>query len=118
MTDGPKTDVPTNDPEFTPEEVEEGKVLAALSYIYVLFFIPLVVQPHNRFCKAHAKQGLVLFIAAMLSYTFSIFIMPPFGGTMLFLLIIVLQIVGLVKALMGEFWKIPGVWDLASRINL
>jgi len=41
-----------------------------------------------------------------------------FGGGLLGLLIFVVQIVALVKTLQGEFWKIPGVWDLASRINL
>ena len=118
MTDDPKADIPTADPEFTPEEVEDGKVLAAIAYLYVLFFIPLVVKPENRFCRAHAKQGMVLFIAGMLCYIFSFLIMPPFGGVMMGLLIFVLQIVGLVKALSGEFWKIPGVWDIASRINI
>ena len=107
-----------NGGEFTPEEIEEGKALAAIGYLWVLFFIPLVVKPRNRFCRAHGKQAMVLFIAGALVGTFSCFVVPPFGSGLLGLLIFVVQIVALVKTLQGDFWKIPGVWDLASRINL
>lgn len=107
-----------NDVEYTPEEVEDGKTLAAIGYLWLLFFIPLVVKPRNRFCRAHGKQAMVLFIAGALISTFSCFITPLFGGGLLGLLIFVVQIVALVKTLQGEFWKIPGAWDLASRINI
>lgn len=106
------------DVAFTPEEVEEGKALAAIGYLWILFFIPLVVKPQNRFCRAHGKQAMVLFIAGALISTFSCFISPLFGGGLLGLLIFVIQIVALVKTLQGDFWKIPGAWDLASKINL
>jgi uncharacterized membrane protein len=104
--------------DFTPEEVEDGKALAAIGYLWMLFFIPLVVKPQNRFCRAHGKQAMVLFIAGALVSTFSCFIFPLFGSGLLGLLIFVVQIVAFVKTLQGEFWKIPGAWDLASRINL
>lgn len=92
-----------NDREFTPEEIKEGKAVAAIGYLLILFFIPLVVKPQNRFCRAHGKQAMVLFMAGALAGTFSCF---------------VVQIVALVKTVQGEFWKIPAVGDLASRINL
>lgn len=104
--------------EYTPEEVEDGKALAAIGYLWLLFFIPLVVKPENRFCRVHGKQAMVLFIAGVLVSTFSCFIGPPFGGGLLGLIIFVVQIVALVRTLQGEFWKIPAVWDLASRINI
>jgi hypothetical protein len=34
------------------------------------------------------------------------------------LLIFVLQIIALVKTLQGQFWKIPGAWDIAAKISL
>jgi uncharacterized membrane protein len=104
--------------EYTPEDVEDGKVLAAIGYLGILFFIPLVVKPENRFCRDHGKQAMVLFIASVLLSTFSCFILTPYGGSVLALLIFIVEIVALVKTLQGEFWKIPGAWDLASRINL
>ena len=108
----------TDGVEYTPEEVEDGKALAAIGYLWMLFFIPLVVKPDNRFCRVHAKQALVLFIAGVLVSTFSCFISPPFGGGLLGLTIFIVQIVALVRTLQGEFWKIPAVWDIASRINI
>ncbi len=106
------------DVEYTAEEVTDGKALAAIGYLGILFFIPLVVKPQNRFCRAHGKQAMVLFIAGALASTFSCFVVPPFGGGLLVLLIFVVQIVALVKTLQGEFWKIPAAWDLASKINI
>jgi uncharacterized membrane protein len=106
------------DPEYSPEEVEDGKALAAIGYLWVLFFLPLVVKPDNRFCRAHAKQALVLFIASAVLTTFSFLIIPFFGAGLMPLLIFVLQIVALVKTLQGQFWKIPGAWDIAERIPL
>jgi len=105
-------------PEFSPEEVEDGKALAAIGYLWILFFIPLVVKPDNRFCRAHAKQALVLFIASAVLATFSFVIIPFFGAGLMPLLIFVLQIVALVKALQGQFWKIPGAWDIAEKIPI
>lgn len=106
------------DPEYTPEEVEDGKALAAIGYLWILFFIPLVVKPENRFCRAHAKQAMVLFIAGAVFAMFSFLITPFFGSGLMPLLIFVLQIVALVKTLQGQFWKIPGAWDIAERIPL
>lgn len=106
------------DPEYSPEEVEDGKALAAIGYLWILFFIPLVVKPDNRFCRAHAKQALVLFIASAVLTTFSFVIIPLFGAGLMPLLIFIVQIVALVKALQGQFWKIPGAWDIAERIPL
>ena len=106
------------DPEYSPEEVEDGKALAAIGYLWILFFIPLVVKPENRFCRAHAKQAMVLFIASALLSIFSFAVIPLFGAGLMPLLIFVLQIVALVKALQGQFWKIPGAWDIAEKIPL
>jgi uncharacterized membrane protein len=106
------------EPEYTPEEAQDGKALAAIGYLWVLFFLPLVVKPENRFCRAHAKQAMVLFIAGALGSMFFFAFIPLFGAGWMPLLIFILQIVALVKTLQGKFWKIPGAWDLASRISL
>jgi uncharacterized membrane protein len=104
-------------PAYTPADVEDGKVLAAIGYLWFLFFIPLVAKPKNGFCRVHARQAMVLFIAGALASTLSCFL-HRLGGGLLGVLIFVLQIVALVYALQGKLWKIPGVWDVAERINL
>lgn len=46
---------------------EGNKALAALSYLSVLFALPYIFTPQDRFAKFHAKQGLKLFIFGILA---------------------------------------------------
>ena len=46
---------------------EGNKALAALSYLSVLFAIPYIFTPQDRFAKYHAKQGLKLFIFGIIA---------------------------------------------------
>ncbi len=48
---------------FGPAEVEEGKVMSLIGYIGILFLVPMLALPNNRFARFHANQGLVLFIS-------------------------------------------------------
>ena len=41
------------------------KVMSALAYLWILFFLPLVVCPDSKFGRYHANQGLVLLLAAV-----------------------------------------------------
>ena len=45
--------------------IETEKIVCALSYLGILFFLPLVVYPHSSFSKFHANQGLIFLIASM-----------------------------------------------------
>ena len=55
-----------NGPEFQevydPADIQKNKVFAALAYLWILFFLPLVACPESRFGRFHANQALVLFI--------------------------------------------------------
>ncbi|MBI2415993.1 MAG: hypothetical protein HYV33_05045 [Candidatus Kerfeldbacteria bacterium] len=99
------------DMTFDAKDVQDNKVMAALSYLGVLVFIPLLAKKDSKFCQAHAKQGLVTFIAAVLLG----FI--PFVGWALDMVVLVVNIIALVNALMGKFWKIPGAYDLSKKFN-
>ena len=50
--------------EFTPEDVLQNKVIAAVCYIPFLFFLPLVVCPSSKFGRFHANQSVSLFLCA------------------------------------------------------
>jgi uncharacterized membrane protein len=96
----------------TPDkDVEENKGIAALSYVWILFLVPLLGKKDSKFAQFHAKQGLILFIISFAT------IIPVFGW-ILFLVIILTAIVGIIKTLSGEWWKIPFVYDLSKKINL
>ncbi|MGB9769966.1 DUF4870 domain-containing protein [Caldisericum exile] len=104
--------------DFDPRDVEENKVIASLSYISILFLIPLLVKRDSKFCIEHAKQGLVLFIFGI---ALSIIVYIPIlgwiigflGGIVLF----VVSLIGFIYALQGKFWKIPIVYDLAQNFK-
>lgn len=51
---------------YDKADIEKNKVLCAVSYISILFFLPLVACPESRFGKFHANQALILLIASII----------------------------------------------------
>ena len=92
-------------------DIEKNKTVAALSYIWILFLIPLLGKKHSKFCQFHAKQGLILFLLSFLSWF-------PLIGWLLGLAIIVVSVMGILKCLEGAWWKVPYIYDLSKKINL
>lgn len=59
--------------EYDPADINETKVVNILSYLSILFFLPLVVYPNSRVGKFHANQALLMLIlSACLSVVTSI----------------------------------------------
>ena len=96
---------------FSAKDIEENKVLAGLSYLWLLSIIMLLVKKESPFVQFHAKQGLVLFIASIICAII------PIVGWMASIVVIVFVIMGLVNALSGKAYQIPLVYKLASKIN-
>ncbi len=92
-------------------DIEQNKTIAALSYVSILFLIPLLGKKRSKFSQFHAKQGLILFIVSFICYI-------PVFGQLLALVLIVVSIIGILKCLEGAWWKIPYVYDLSKKINL
>ncbi len=116
MTDQMKATVV---PTFDKKDIEENKVLACLSYVGILFLIPLLAKKDSKFCQEHAKQGLVFFITGLALMVISM--VPVLGWIVGFFGWIVMLVVGLmaiIKTLQGEFWVIPVVGQYRSKINL
>ncbi len=101
------------------KEIQEGKVLALLSYLGVLCLVPLLLKKENKFVLFHGKQGLVLFLGELAAAIIGII---PFVGWFIgFISIIlfgILSLLGIVQVLMGNYWKIPVVADLAEKFNI
>ncbi len=97
------------------KDIEKNKEVAALSYIWVLCLVPLLTKKRSKFAQFHAKQGLILFIAEIVGVF--IFWIPVFGWAIAIVLLVV-SIMGVLKALNGEWWKIPYVYDLSKKFNL
>ncbi|MFA5358288.1 MAG: hypothetical protein WC310_00510 [Patescibacteria group bacterium] len=95
--------------------LSDNKTIAALSYIWVLFLIPLLAKREDKFCQFHAKQGLALFLVEVVGgFVFWI----PLIGWALFLAVLVVSVVGILKALGGQYWEIPVLGEYAKKINL
>ena len=50
--------------EFDPQDIEANKVVCILSYLSILFFLPLVACPNSPYGRFHANQALLLFIVS------------------------------------------------------
>jgi len=88
------------------------KFLALLSYLCILFLIPLFVKKDNNWIHQHAKQGFIFFLASLLIW------IPLLGWIWGFYLLICWIIV-IIKILAGApYWKIPIIGDISKKINI
>jgi len=99
--------------------VQEGKIFAVVAYLWILCLIPLFFKKENKFALFHGKQGLVLFIGELALWLIGI--IPFIGWLILFagtLTCGVLSLIGIVQALLGNFWKMPVLGDIAEKISI
>jgi uncharacterized membrane protein len=104
-----------NEQKIFDPEIEPNRGLAALSYVWVLFLIPLLLKRDSKFVQFHAKQGLVLFV---IEFIVSLIIWIPLFGWVLMLAIIILAVAGIIKAYNGEYWKMPYIYKWSEKIKL
>ena len=94
-------------------------MFAAIGYLNVLCFVPLLLKRDNKFAQFHGKQALVLFI---LEVAASILRVVPVLGelvfTVAFVVFGILSLIGIVKVLMGEYWEMPVIYEISNRISL
>ena len=99
--------------------VQEGKIYALVSYLWILCLIPLFFKKGNKFALFHGKQGLALFIGEI---AISIIGVIPFIGWAIFFLgsfvFGVLSLAGMIHAILGNYWKMPFIGEIAEKIQL
>ena len=88
--------------------MEGNKLLAAISYIWILFLVPLLAAKDDAFARYHANQGLVLFLV---SIALGIIAIIPFIGAIISaiggIVTFVFMILGIINALKGEMKPLP-----------
>ncbi len=104
---------------YDKNELKENKVIFALSYLWFLFFLPLVACPDSKAGKFHANQGFLVFMTgALISVVCTIigacFSIIPFGhiittivSSVLGLANLILVIIGIVNALNERVVELP-----------
>ena len=95
-------------------DAEQNSGVAALSYLWILFIVPLLGKRNSKFAQFHAKQGLVLFGIELVAGMFAWF---PIFGQLIVLALIVVAVMGAVKALNEEWWEIPYISEWSKKIN-
>lgn len=96
-----------------PEEKKsDSNLMAALSYLWILSVVMLLLKKEDKFVQFHAKQGLVLFLCSMVLWVI------PIIGWLLNMVVTIAVIVGFIMAIQGKEYKMPVVGDLAEKINI
>lgn len=98
-------------------DIEKNKGMGIISYIGILFIIPLVAAKDSKFARYHANQGLVIFLAVtILSFACGIVSAMPFIGFMGGILssivtavAFIYEILGIISAAKGEMKELPFV---------
>ena len=100
--------------QYIPEDIAEGKLMSILSYLWILFFLPLVVCPGSKFGRFHANQALVLFIVGIVFGVvgsvvgiLGISIVTWIVSTVLGLVDLALVILGIYYAATGKAKELP-----------
>ncbi|MBQ2998619.1 MAG: hypothetical protein IJD62_06405 [Oscillospiraceae bacterium] len=93
--------------------MENGnKLLAAISYVWILCIVTILCAKDDAFARYHANQGLVLLIANIASVVagFILGFIPFVGGIISWIISIalfVLMILGIVNAATGKMKPLP-----------
>ncbi|MFH2063016.1 MAG: hypothetical protein ABIJ46_02565 [bacterium] len=94
---------------------DEQRLMAALSYVGILFLVPLLYPKKDEEIRFHLRQGVVVFIVDVL-VSFVAWI--PLIGWSLALVMLLVSIYGFIQAWQGERWEIPFLHQYAEKINL
>ncbi len=101
--------------EYSSIDINKNRIMAVLSYIGLLFIIPLIKANESPFVRYHLNQGIVLFIASVIG---CITVAIPHVGWIVATVINVINfamlMVGVRNAIKGEAKELP----LIGRIRI
>jgi len=103
----------------TPAKQGDKNLIAILSYFGILFLIPLLAAKDSPFAQFHAKQGLVLFIAEIITVIIAwIPIIGWIAGFILWIIWFVFSIMGIVNVLGGKQTPLPMIGKFAGKFKI
>jgi uncharacterized membrane protein len=103
----------TENPTLNPEkDVQDNKIFAILAYLNILFLVPLLAAKESPFARYHTNQGIILFIAGAIVWVITFILikisyMLAFIGSILYLALFVLVIIGIINAAQGKKKELP-----------
>lgn len=94
-----------------------SRLLAGMSYLGVLCFVPLLMNKDDEFVYFHARQGLILWIWGVVAL-FALHL--PGIGKWFFsfsaLAVFVCSAIGLLAVGLNRAWKLPFLYDLSAKL--
>jgi uncharacterized membrane protein len=100
---------------FEASDIEQHKAVAAMSYIWVLWVVPLLLKRGSPYATFHAKQGLVLFLVESVAMLLA---WIPLVNFVLFFGLIAIAVIGITNALKGLALPLPIVGKWAHYFHL
>ena len=106
----------TRQVNFTPEDVNNGKTMAIISYL--IFFIPLLMDDmkRNNYVMYHTEQATVLLIVNILAGIIGTITCGI--GLILYIPWIIFLIMGIMNAAKGECKPLPLIGQYGEKFNL
>ena len=99
------------------ERTMRSRMMASMSYLGVLVFVPLAMNRDDEYVYFHARQGLIIWIAGILAI-FMLYL--PGLGKLLFsflaMMVVIFSLLGLISVLLRKAWKLPIVYGLSTRL--
>ena len=97
---------------FNPNDISNNKVMAILAYFGILVLVPLFAAKESPFARFHTNQGLILFIAFIICWILVMVLSAISSwlgliGTILYIAVGVLAIIGIINAATGKAKQLP-----------
>ncbi len=114
--------------QFAEEDVnnQTNKILAALSYIPLLFLLPMFLSKDSKFAIFHANQGIILFVVDFVVGVIATIIgfVPLLGGLVAGIVggvgglcCLALAILGILNVFNGKAKKLPLIGNLFTVLK-
>lgn len=107
--------MPVQEKKVYDADIESNRLFAALSYVWLLCLIPLLLRRRSSFARFHARQGFVLLIVEL---ALGLAMWIPVIGQVLLLIVLVMSIVGFIKAYNGERYKMPFIHQWSEKLKI
>lgn len=120
-SENPVSEVSTSEVKDPKQkDIEDNKLFAAIAYLGILAFIPLLLKKDSPFAQHHGRQGLALFMVwiawGILGLIFSLARLSALVS-LGYLALFVLVIIGFSKAWKGDLWQLPVIGEYAKKLK-
>jgi len=105
-------------PSPAPRPRGDETILLVLCYLGLLALVPYLVARDSPLVRAHARQGLALALLGVACGGIAVIPYVGFAGQLGLAGVLVLSIVGVVKALDRAPWRMPVAAEVADRLEL